>query len=324
MYDSSHAFGYNDSSAYGHYGTYGAAVEASSGKIGPTKSLFARTGLRGRINAAAILLSLIVPWALFTINFALLSQEVHFNNAEVVDTVVAVSAVLLFLSGLALFAVRRGPEREPSVAVFILVSAAVAWILAVALGEVNFKAYMHPYEQFLHMRSYKDVDPLKMRGQQLMDAGSIRFLNTSTVDVSKSMGFKNKDVFCVAPISDGSTASTYDFWAVGVNCCNDRTSTGAFRFECISSGGIKLHAGLRWISAEERPFFRLAVQQAEAIHNITAVHPLFFTMVKDADAAVESLKGSATQNTILGIIGFFILQSFLVVIGVLLATKMAV
>ena len=71
-----------------------------------------------------------------------------------------------------------------------------------------------------------DVYPSHLRGQQVMDAGIIMFANGSKLELQKSMGFKNQNIYCVAPIVMGgnTTMGTYDFWAVGKDCCSGSTA----------------------------------------------------------------------------------------------------
>ena len=65
------------------------------------------------------------------------------------------------------------------------------------------------------------VYPNRMLGQQLLDAGIVQFAPGSQLDVKKSMGFKNGNLFCVAPIVFGTASPvSYDFWAVGKDCCS--------------------------------------------------------------------------------------------------------
>ncbi|CAL1161933.1 unnamed protein product, partial [Cladocopium goreaui] len=79
---------------------------------------------------------------------------------------------------------------------------------------------------------------------------------------------------------------SYDFWAVGVNCCG----LSANSFRCGEYSNPKAHAGLRLMSEDQRPFFRLAVQQAEAAYNIKANHPLFFYWMQDPVAEIMHYK----------------------------------
>ena len=65
------------------------------------------------------------------------------------------------------------------------------------------------------------VYPNRMLGQQLLDAGIVQFAPGSQLDVKKSMGFKNGELYCVAPIVFGTASPvSYDFWAVGKDCCS--------------------------------------------------------------------------------------------------------
>merc|ERR1740121_3126179 len=104
----------------------------------------------------------------------------------------------------------------------------------------------------MNLNTYSDVDPSQMKGQQLMDAGRIVFTQNSKLDIRRSMSFKNLDSYCVAPITIGNENTTYaalasyDFWAVGINCCSDNTAD----FHCGEFDNSKAHAGLRLMRDE--------------------------------------------------------------------------
>merc|ERR1740121_1704464 len=106
-----------------------------------------------------------------------------------------------------------------------------------------------------HLNTYTEIDPSKMVGQQLMDAGSVLWSNTTALDISKSMGFKNLNTYCVAPITvPGSAPKTYDFWAIGVNCCSGQEAD----FNCLDAKNKFARGGVRLLRASERPYYRLA------------------------------------------------------------------
>merc|ERR1740127_237767 len=126
---------------------------------------------------------------------------------------------------------------------------------------------MKDYMSMRHLNTYTDINPTTMRGQQLMDAGSVTFTNTTRVDVTRSMGFRNYDTYCVAPITVPElNSSVYDFWAVGLNCCPGVQPS----FNCPNARVRGSRGGLRLLRSADRPFYRLAVQQAEVAYNITA------------------------------------------------------
>merc|ERR1719161_3450528 len=117
-----------------------------------------------------------------------------------------------------------------------------------------------------------------------------------------SMGFKNLQMYCVAPIVSGSRddakrISSYDFWAIGTNCCSGTQAD----FHCEGFNIRGASAGVRLMRDDHRAFYRLAVQQAEAAYNIRADHPLFFHWMQDPNAEVTAYMDEGYKYYLLGI-----------------------
>merc|ERR1719408_1104993 len=133
------------------------------------------------------------------------------------------------------------------------------------------------------------------------------------------MGFKNLEIYCVAPIVAGKEVlPTYDFWAVGVNCCSGNRAD----FHCGEFNNAHAGAGLRLMRDDQRSFYRLAVQQAEAAYNIRADHPLFFYWMQDPVAEVAAWMDEGYKWFLLGIFSHFLLQLVLVIIACLAFSKL--
>mmetsp|Transcript_124625 Transcript_124625/g.399064 ORF Transcript_124625/g.399064 Transcript_124625/m.399064 type:complete len:254 (+) Transcript_124625:1142-1903(+) len=210
--------------------------------------------------------------------------------------------------------------RDPFWYMFLSGTMLVAWTAAFCLGETNWWNNVVPYLELQTLDVRFDVDPATTVGQQLMDVGRVTFQKGTQLDLKQSIGFKNGDQYCVAPIvsSAGGKPESYDFWAIGLNCC----SGGTADFHCGEYLNPKARAGLRIMREDQRAFYRLAVQQAEASYNIHANHPLFFYWMEDPQAELESYKDDAQQSFYLGSLAFSALQVVLVVLGVVLHSKM--
>jgi hypothetical protein len=267
-----------------------------------------------RMTYLSILIPFLLPWALFSALFATRSFSFHYYHTFLARAVTG-SALVMVLGGGALAAHSRRREsdsadgrHETAWGIFIAATCFLAWVLAVVGGDLNFYRNMQPYYDILNLSTYPAVDPAQTSGQQVMDAGRIVFHPTAKLDVSKAMGLKDLDTYCVAPVTLGSSEGFYDFWAVGVNCC----SGGAGDFHCGEFNNPYAHAGLRLMQDAQRPFFRLAVQQAEATHGIKAEHPIFLHWMQDPNSEVYTYGAEGFRNFFVGTCTHFVLQWLLV------------
>jgi len=268
----------------------------------------------GRQQAAGIahaVLSLMFPCTIFAVVHLSLSFRLNYELPHLANVICA----LCLLAGICvgIIALRRlcrqdGSKVEGLSLLFVCICCLVAWMTALLLGLTNFRLHTSPYFQLQDMNNYPSVDPAAAAGQQLMDAGVLTFKEGSHIDVSKSMGFKNTQWYCVAPIVFGNSTS-YDFWAVGKNCCGHRGD-----FHCSSFKDPKAHSGLRVMLSEEQKFFRLAMQQAEAFYSIHALHPVFIQWLHDPAVAHNAYMTMGVRDFLTAFAWFFILQLFAVIV----------
>jgi len=246
---------------------------------------------RMKMNIVAIFVSLFLPWTLFTLLFAATSFRLHYVTPALCWGLVALAATLVLAIGVCAglnIADKSSPSYQPTWFIFLFLTSLLAVGLGPVLGDQNFWLNMRPYYDLQNLNDYNSVDPTRMRGQQMMDAGRVEFTKGATLDLRKAYAFQNLDTYCVAPITmenpqmGGATPlNSYDFWAVGINCCGGN-STSSVDFKCGSYKSATAGQGLRMMADDQRAFMRLAVQQAESVHMIKATHPLFFYWTEDA------------------------------------------
>lgn len=269
-----------------------------------------------------------VPWLVFCLVYSIMSFEFRFEHANLAWMLVA----MIFLLSVGLFAalaqltrVRKHKEteeeHEPMWYNFLTICCFAGIVAGVFFGQRNFSV-MDTYSRLHHLNTYRNVDPAAYVGEQLVDAGRLTFQDNVFVDVSHSMGFKNNDLYCVAPIVSPSMSPTasntyYDFWAVGKNCC----SGVAADFHCKGFKDAMNMGGLRLTNDADRPFYRLAVQQAEATYKLTTHKPLFFTWEFDPLQWTEDLKAAAVRSFIYGVFTALVCQVFVTLIATLVFAK---
>lgn len=277
---------------------------------------------RRNVNLFASLVMIVVPCAIFVTAAYLLTFSLHYNNPHVSRVLVASLLLIVFLWGHLAYsasAKEQGVIHKPVRYTFLCASSLLAWIVGTIVGELNFNHHMALYYDITNLNVYPSVDPTQSLGQELMDAGRMIFLPGSHLDMSKSMGFRNHDMYCVAPVTLGTQNQTYyDFWAVGVNCCSGKTND----FRCGEFNNPHAVAGLRLVQDSQRVLFRLAVQQAEAAYKIQAGHPIFLHWIQDPIAKINDYYDEGYKYFLLSVFSFFVFQLFTVAIGTIIFSKM--
>lgn len=280
---------------------------------------------RKRMNIVGICLSLFLPWSVFCVITYVLSFSLHYDNPVAPWFFVAFGALLaVYFLVMAIAQVSRGPGDiyAGTWNVFLFLTLTIAVCVGSSLGDMNYSTNMQQYYDLLNLNDYIDVDPSRMRGQQMMDAGRVKFVKNTKLNVGKAYAFQNLDTYCVAPItiysSDVGTflpLASYDFWAVGMNCCGSNQTTDEVFYECGDYKDTKARQGLRLMKDDQRAFFRLAVQQASSAHQLVSNHPLFFYWASDAVELLESYREKGFQVYATGMIVHFICQLFLVLLA---------
>eukprot|EP00419_Tripos_fusus_P038892 CAMPEP_0172781186 /NCGR_PEP_ID=MMETSP1074-20121228/203302_1 /TAXON_ID=2916 /ORGANISM="Ceratium fusus, Strain PA161109" /LENGTH=317 /DNA_ID=CAMNT_0013618163 /DNA_START=86 /DNA_END=1035 /DNA_ORIENTATION=+ len=284
----------------------------------PEKPFFARRQKRGT-NIVTTVFALFVPFIIFTTVFAVMSFIVQWKSPQVALAICGlVFVIVLALGYLAVDSMRGGIQDGLGANwyIFTFLSSFLAWSFGITAGGANFARNMQPFYDVYNLNSYPAVDPSQVRGQQLMDAGRMVFKPGSQLDLRYSMGFRNVDLYCVAPVAMSNstqnqlpTMANYDFWAVGLNCCSGESPD----FHCGEFSNPHAHSGLRLMRDNLRPFFRLAVKQAEAAYNIKAMHPIFLYWLQDPALEMRAYQEEGYKYFTLGLFAHFSLQLFLVV-----------
>jgi len=258
-----------------------------------------------KMSVPALFGSIILPWFIFTVVLYVRGMWLRFSFPWLSFLLAGWFLIVALVTGVMALSSAKDPKNgDPRILSLLFFLCMAAWVVAWCLGDHIFVKFTQPFYDVNNLNSYPSVNPLKFEGSQLMDAGVIEFELGAKLDMTKSIGFKNDNVYCVAPITMTNAAkdtTKFDFWAVGINCCSAHTPN----FQCGEYNMPNVHKGLRLMDDEERPFFRLAVKQAEATYNIEANHPVFLHWMTDPAAEVEAYQDDAFSHFVSSTFGCF-------------------
>lgn len=316
------------------YYTYGAAapqsnypeayLEAQDELSKPSKMKYSPRGFLGfsLTDMLAMTVNFFVPLFIFAAVYLLISYNWHYKY-ELIDWIL-IAVIFVIVAFLGYTAARRmlqiadGYTDHLAVwAAALFIGVLLAFSVALSFGWRNYSHFMQPYYELTELNSYTAVDASKMEGKAFMDAGTIKFIPGSHLDIGKSVGFMNLDMYCVAPIvslAANATNATYDFWAIGRNCC-----TGSpYNFACGQSASIDTATatgGLRLMSDSQLPFYKMAVTQAATKYGIKSSHPIFFHWVQDSSKALADYQRTGYDDFFLALFLFAIFQAIVVVLA---------
>jgi len=274
-------------------------------------------GLHGRpigIDFFKVFLFAIVPAAVFALTSLALSFHLHYTSAPLA-WLLAILCLLATVTGAIIVC---GPPSRSTLQgrwlVFFYGAVFSMWLLAIVIGNVNYSSNMKPFYDSTGLNFAPAVDP-SASGQGDLDAGRMMFLPGSILDTRMAMGVKVGKTYCVAPVvNPGVTAAQrqYDFWAVGEDCCSSVEPSKIFNCATTTSGALS-RGGMRLMEDNGRPFFRMAVQEAEATYKIRAKHPIFLHWMEDPNAELARWRDKAARMfycSILSVSVFMLFSSF--------------
>lgn len=260
------------------------------------------------MNIVPIYMNLFVPWGVFVICCGVTSFHLIYSQPMFAGMLIAF-IFIVWLASIYVAIRARKTHPEPTWFTYAAIMLGISIISGTCCG---LHTYMHISKRYYRLKDLKilhQVDTGKERGQSIVDAGIVYFAQSNQLDRNKSWHFSHRSLYCVAPIDNNWTrfvlqTKTYDFWAVGKDCCSMISSN----FQCDASEISSARSAIRIFDDDDSiPYYRLAVQQTEALYNIVAAHPIFFKWSKDALAEVEGWKLRAINNYL-----FMVLSSFVV------------
>lgn len=287
---------------------------------------------RQRMNYISVMQAMFIPWGIFCCAMSVMTFHLHYHSPLQAWVLIGVLILIALAIGWQSHEIIQKKfvshiNTEPSWTVFFFLSFVVAVIVGTFYGNMIFHDFMDPYFDYLNLNSYASVDVSRMKGEQIMDGGRIKFVENTTLDMRYAMGFQNLRTYCVVPLTMQNNATfvktslnTYDFWAVGLDCCEGNSLSTDFK--CGEWNNPRANGGLRLLKEEDREFYRLAVAQAEALYHIKANHPLFLYWTEDPDSEMLSWKKEGMKFFYLAMLSHFVWQGFVVLLAVYGFAKM--
>lgn len=220
----------------------------------------------------------IIPWYVFIVVSLVFALPYH-NHKE--------STWVLLLLATVFFVVlfNRSATDENTWRQYCWGLCVLALGLATGVGLFTYNQFLGNYWHSRDSHSYANVLPSE-DAAGYADAGKLAFADEARLDTSRALGYKDADIFCVAPILDEVPLKEIQFWAVGVDCCERRGT-----FDCDDAWDPDARSGVVVVSPDRNwhDQYALAVRQAEQAFKLaSAPEPVFVRWVVDPDRVTRN------------------------------------
>lgn len=225
----------------------------------------------------AVFLSWFLPTVVFTVVSGTASSSLLTYYPILIYVILAVVTIgcMLTLHIVSLVLRRYFSGRSkvfPFWYAFLGVSLTSSLVASVWFAHLNYMKNEIASDTLKRLAIASNVDPAVDSSSRYLDVGRVEFSNSTTLDLAKSIGFKNKEVYCVAPIVNNASEApaTYDYWAVGLNCCDENG------FRCGEYKKPNARSGVRLLNEEQREFYSAILDRRDALRYGTGQKPPWF------------------------------------------------
>lgn len=117
----------------------------------------------------------------------------------------------------------------------------------------------------------------------------------TSVDATRAAGYRHGDIYCAAPILDPKVAlgdiMRVEFWAIGINCCDDFgsfTCDASREFPGGGTGVVMKEGGMPCIGCHAEQF-RLAAAKAAGVNRMVSAPGALFVRYVSSSKSIENL-----------------------------------
>eukprot|EP00927_Polykrikos_kofoidii_P060686 TRINITY_DN55610_c0_g1_i1.p1 TRINITY_DN55610_c0_g1~~TRINITY_DN55610_c0_g1_i1.p1 ORF type:complete len:607 (-),score=71.47 TRINITY_DN55610_c0_g1_i1:177-1997(-) len=213
----------------------------------------------------------LLPWAMFSLVLLPcgLMEDPFLGNMSVVATVL-LSVAFLCLS----------QDRPWRVLACMCMFSVFFALLTAMYAQEN---YLDEYKLIKQSRWYSNVRPDENPVAK-NDASVITFSDDTFVDVTRSVGLKSGEVFCVAPIVSDEEQTSAGYWAIGTDCCKPRGGFNCGDIWGKTKSSVVLSDLGTYNSNARLDDFKRAMRASAAVYQLAVPrNPTFVSWTADVD-----------------------------------------
>jgi len=277
-------FNYGSGGNSNNKNTRHVSMQQNDGSVG-------KSPWRQRNYKTSIVFSTLLPFSLFAA--IVLNYCYIYHHAAFLANIIVYGLAGAVLSGLAILMFGCVPIKSHSHKIWytgFILNCLFAVIAGVAIGLYTYHSSYFYYWSINAGNSYDNVQPIQVIDDPLSypDASIFTYSQDTKLQLDKALGLHGVDrVYCVVPVTDGSDVdanNVIQYFAVGMDCCNDRAS-----FRCDSASDNTAFTGVVVPDQDAVVFgstneqYRNAITQATAVYDLSVSdNPTLVRWAKDA------------------------------------------